>query len=68
MFGASFDNIIFIICKCMNILFKCFKCEHYFKYDRARNVGGLDMEAMVVYKVASLDMSISGNETNYPTL
>ena len=67
MFGASFDNIIFIICKCMNILFKCFKCEYYFKYDRAKSVGRLEedwkrLEEMAVHKVASLDISNDGKE------
>ena len=51
----------------MNAELKCFKCEYYFKYDRAKNVGRLEedwkrLEEMAVHKVASLDISNDGNE------
>ena len=71
MLGASFSNIIFIL-TCGNVYIECFKCEYYFKYDRAKNVGRLEedwkrLEEMAVHKVASLDISTNGNKINHIT-
>ena len=56
----------------MNVYIEYFKCEYYFKYDRAKNVGRLEedwkrLEEMAVHKVASLDISTNGNQINYIT-
>ena len=72
IFRVSFNKIIL----CQEYLvssnawmfnFWCFKCEYYFKYDRAKSVGRLEedwkrLEEMAVHKVASLDISNDGKE------